>query len=128
MICAVVCLENHTSIQQPGGCELSQEKKAKFKQVWINPLDPNNMIAADSDDQKFVTLNCGTTFHKLIGQAAWLYNFKFNHFDPNLILAKNRITCRKHEADCIEYNSLYLSTNKGRSWIVIRSFIYDYAW
>ena len=113
---------------KPLPCNFDPSQNRSIFQYWINPGDNSNILASNIDNDILVSTDCGRSFNTLLGQNAKLFNFKFNAFDSSLILAQMRNVCLKNERECIEHNSLHLSTNKGKSWILIKSFVYEFAW
>lgn len=101
---------------------------SQYLQVFSNPLDYRNHIVISKNGLRFVSLDCGYTFKPILGKYHNIENIRFNKFDPNLVLASSRVECKKKEIDCISHYSLQLSTNKGKSWVTIKSFVYDYDW
>ena len=93
---------------------------------WL-PHSPN-VVFFFHDDNSYRSEDCGRSVTQVTGESKGIKDLVQNPHDPNLVLGSNFETCHKREKDCVRRKQLFLSTNKGKTWVLIKPFVYFYSW
>lgn len=91
------------------------------------PLSPS-VVFLYTDTDTYRSDDCGGSFVQLIGESRGVRELKQHPTEGNLVLASNYERCHRRERDCVRRRQLFLSTNGGKNWVLIKPFVYLYSW
>jgi len=100
----------------------------KISPLASHPRDRDVFMFQLPSLHTFISHDCLNEFMPCQGESQSVWDIQWNQFDENLGLGRSRPSCLPEDIDCVEANQLFLTTNRGKTWVLVKSFVYSYRW
>jgi hypothetical protein len=92
-----------------------------------SPADTDIVVFIGTEGVDWVSEDCGSLI-RVFNTGKKIQEFVFHPFQKMWALAASWTTCLEYELNCHVYKEVFFTTNLGREWNFMQSYVFDFEW